>query len=633
MRRKIRVYYIFYKHKKINSSEISTGEQYQKIVEHPFFPLEKKVIPQKIPLFDCFVAPCIYACPINQNVPQYLRFIEKKEYDNAFKIIYSKNPLPFITSIICTHFCMYNCTRRFYDNAVNIRKQKYVATKKGYIAIKNYIAAEKRNIIKNNKKVAIIGGGPAGLSSASFLARAGFEVTVFEKDENIGGIVSTTIPRFRIKKSQINKDIDLLKILDVKFVNKKINELTELKGEGFDYIIVAIGAEISKELKLEYNEGNLLDSISFLKDFNKKKRVKLGKYVVVVGGGNSAMDAARAAIRVKGVKNVTVVYRRTENEMPADREEYENACNDCISFRMLRQPVSYKNKTLTCEIMKLTDYDKDGRKKSEPTGKYELLKADSLIVAIGEEADLNWFVNNKLKIDKIGNKKDECFEIEENIFIAGDCKNGPSSVVEAIADAKKIANIICKRNNIKQDIFSKFIPLDDQKIIDEKCFFERGQLKKEIKEDYKRCLACNLYCGRCVDVCPNRANRSIAFSNEQISNYYQIIHLDYLCNECGNCETFCPYEGYPYKDKFTIFARVEDFEKSKNPGIYFEKKEKNFVLYLRDRNMQLKKGNFKNTEEFCNIFEKSIESEFSLFLINNYPEIFKNNYHFDIYNI
>jgi putative selenate reductase len=394
-----------------------------------------------------------------------------------------------------------------------------------------------------------------------------------------------------------------------------------LKDDGFKYIIVATGANNSKKLDLEYNEGNLFDSIEFLRDFNEKKRINLGKEVIVVGGGNSAMDAARAAKRIYKVKNVTVVYRRTENELPADREEYENAISDGISFRMLRQPVSYKNKTLTCEIMQLSEKGIDGRRKAIPTGKYELLKADSIIVAIGEEIDGKWFSENKL--DKI---KDD-----EEIFIIGDLLRGPSSVVEAISDAKKAVDKILIKNNIFEDIFSNISPIDNIKTIDEKSFVDRGKLKNPSKKDYERCLECNLYCGRCVDVCPNRANRAIPFSNENLKDYYQIIHIDYLCNECGNCETFCPYEGKPYKEKFTIFDSIERFNESKNPGIFvssfYDKEE--ITINLRKNDLKVLKIAAQRINNLFRSNEDLVEIKFSLHLINFYPEIFKNNFKFN----
>lgn len=619
-----------YKHKKINASEIATGELYQKSIEHPFFPLDKKVINDNIPLFDCFIAPCVWACPIHQDVPDYLRYIEKKDYKNAIKLIFSKNPLPNITSIICTHFCMYNCTRKFLDKSVEIRAQKLLATKKGFNYLNQFIQTEKKKIKKNNIKVAIIGSGPAGLSAANFLGRTGFDVTIFEKEKQFGGIVRTTIPKFRIKKRFINNDIEILKAFDVKFQNRYIENLAELKNEGFDYIIVATGSDISKKLELEYCEGNIFDSITFLRLFNENKKLDLGRNVIVIGGGNSAMDAARAAKRINKVKDVTVLYRRTEYELPADREEYENALIDGISFRMLRQPIAYKNNTLTCEIMKLTEKDKDGRRKSQPTGKYELLKADSIIVAIGEDVDKEWFKNNKLEIKNLEKNKIIEFNEDNGIYRIGDCVTGPSSVVEAIADARYISDKIMKKNNISNDLFAPYFPIDRQKMLDENSIFERGKKKLSIKDDSQRCFGCNLYCGRCVDVCPNRANRVIPFSNKELKDYFQIIHLDDLCNECGNCEVFCPYSGSPYKEKFTIFSDIESFNKSNNPGLYIREflGKEDITFKIRDRNKNIIDVYSKKIEGFYRNTEENIETEFSLYLINNYPEIFKGNCNF-----
>lgn len=619
------------KYKKINASEISSGELYQKILSHPFFPLGKKVIKDRTPIFDCFIAPCVVSCPIHQDIPEYLRFLEKKDYKNAIKVIFSKNPLPFITATICTHFCMYNCTRNFYDKAVEIRAEKLIASKNGLKYLKKYIKDEKKNIIKNNIKIAIIGGGPAGISCANFLARTGFDVTIFEKERKVGGIVSTIIPKFRIKKQTIEKDIELLKLLDVKFINKKIENISELKNQGYQYIIVSIGSDKSKKLNFEYCEGNVFDAIEFLKAYNENKKLHLGKQVVVIGGGNSAMDAARAAIRVDKVKYVTVVYRRTENELPADREEYENACKDGISFRMLRQPISYKNGTLTCEIMKLAEKGKDGRRTVVPSAKYEILKADSIIFAIGEDRDKDWFTINNIKIEDFEKLDKSSFMFhkeKEGIYFVGDCTSGSASVVEAISDARVVTDKILENNNIKEDIFSNFNQIDYLRTFDEKSMVDRGKRKYPVKDDYVRCLSCNIYCGRCVDVCPNRANRVIPYSNPDFKDNYQIIHLDYLCNECGNCETFCPYEGFPYKDKFTIFDSLKKFNHSENSGIFVEPytDKEAISIYIKDEGKNIIKIESKKIEGQFRIKENSDISRFAIYLINNYPEIFKNNY-------
>jgi putative selenate reductase len=622
------------------ASEIATGEKYLKSSKS----LEKYnygKISKQLPLYDCFMAPCKEICPINQDVPEYLRAIKTKQFESAFKIIISKNPLPFTTSIICTHPCMNYCTRNFYDKPVCIRDMKFYASKKGFkyavnalnkLSIKDKFETKKDSGYP--KSVAIVGGGPAGIAEAHFLARSGFKVSLFEKEDFPGGVISSIIPKFRINKRFIAKDVELIRLLGVDINTGSSVNIKELKEKGFDYIILAIGANQPKKLILEESNGNILDSLTFLKQWNKDKRkLRLGRNVVIVGGGNSAMDASRAAIRSPGVKKVTVVYRRTEKEIPADREELENAIEDGVSFRMLRQPIAFKNSILTCEIMQPGEKkDKDGRRVSIPTGKYELLTVDTLIVAIGEEEDKKWLAENNIEKDK----ENRYFTNVKNIFLIGDLVRGPSSVVEVISDAKAVAQIILNKENIKSDIFENNEPIDNVRLIEEFARLDRGKLKKPDRVDDNRCLACNYYCLRCVDVCPNRANISIPFSIKNFKNFYQILHIDDFCNQCGNCQTFCPYEkGAPNIDKLTYYSSEQRFINSQNPGFFINSGKNKFddfgllnidSLIYRDGDRKI--HNLKVLKKDGSYFIKNDGTDDLLFLehiLNYRKEIFWSN--------
>ena len=319
-------------------------------------------VPTKLEPFDCFTAPCVAACPIHQDVPEYVRLIDENRYEEAYEVIISKNALPNITAHICDHQCQFHCTRLDYDSSVKIRDLKKIAVEKGR---EGFLAKYKNDFLKSNDvKCAVIGAGPSGLAASYFLAQAGFDVTVFEKHDKAGGVVQNIIPEFRLPQSAIDNDVDFIKQLGVKFeFNANPNfSIEELIQKGFKYIYIAIGAGKSTELNLKGDAKNLINAIDFLWKYHHKDKIKLGKNVAVIGGGNSAMDAARAAKRIDGVENVYIIYRRTKEFMPADKEEFDNAIDDGVIFKELLSPVEYNHNILHCQKMKLGEVGHDGRR-------------------------------------------------------------------------------------------------------------------------------------------------------------------------------------------------------------------------------------------------------------------------------
>ncbi|NWF91098.1 MAG: putative selenate reductase subunit YgfK [Ignavibacteriaceae bacterium] len=526
----------------------------------------------KLEKFDCFVAPCVVACPIHQNIPAYVKLVEEGRYDEAFEVIVSKNALPNITAYICDHQCQFHCTRWDYDKPVSIRDWKKTAVEN--ISEEIIAAIIKKGIAQpNNIKCAVIGAGPSGLSVSYFLAKAGFDVTVFEKHEKAGGVVQNIIPDFRLPQSAIDNDVEFIKKHGVKFKFNAdpIFSIEELKQKGFKYIYLAIGAGKSNELHLNGNLENQMDALDFLWKLHHHDELTLGKNVAVTGGGNSAMDAARAAKRINGVENVYIIYRRTKEFMPADLEEFDSAIGEGVVFKELLRPVEFKQNKLRCQQMKLVEMGNDGRRDVVALeGEFEEFEIDFVISAIGEKVDLDILGRNNISINKyskveVDNSSNET--LLENVFIGGDALRGPSTVVESIADGKKAAEAIIKKE--KLDItFDKnygylFNPVIRQNRINE----IKGKVFSEgASSNVTRCLECNFICNKCVDVCPNRANVPIKVEGIGFSNVNQILHIDWMCNECGNCETFCPHNGAPYKDKVTLFRNVDDFNNSQNDG-------------------------------------------------------------------
>lgn len=547
----------------------------------PIKPLASRKVNKKVPLVDCYIAPCMETCPIHQDLTTYIRLNSKGQYEESFKVIIEKNALPFATGILCPHTCMDKCTRQFYEEPVSIRACKLEAAKAGYSKVIGTLKAAP----SIGKKAGVIGAGPAGLSAAFFLARAGVEVTVFDKREKAGGVVANIIPRFRITAEEIGNDISLCKQMGVKFeLGKEIKDIKEF-AKNYDYTIVCIGAHKNMPLKLETGES--MNALKFLEEFNKTNgNVELGENVVVIGGGNTAMDAARAAKKNNGVKNVRLVYRRTKRYMPAHEEELKEALEDGVEFMELLAPVKLENGKLLCKKMELSDYDEKGRRNVVETNETVEVPANTVIASIGEQIESDFYKSNGIDVDDKG--KPKCNANNEssikNVYVAGDGLYGATTIVEAIRDARVVA----------ESILGKAIAPDLASVSTEEISYSKKGNLKEVSKDPEatRCLSCDYICESCTEVCPNRANVSIKV--EGGAKISQIIHVDYMCNECGNCETFCPYSSAPYKDKFTLFATAYDMKNSKNDGFLFLDKEGNAKLRIDGKEESYKAGSSKN---------------------------------------
>lgn len=543
--------------KKLAADAITDGHHVKNIK-----PVPNRKSTKEVPLLDCFYAPCSEGCPIHQDIPQYVALTGEGKYKEALEVILEKNALPFITGTLCAHNCMTKCTRNFYEESVNIRGTKLTAAEHGYEQLIGEIKAGE----PNGKKVAVVGGGPAGIAAAYFLARAGAAVTIFEKEEKAGGVIRYVIPGFRIGDAAIDKDISFIQKMGVEIrTNTEITSVADLKAQGYDAVILAIGAGKPGTLKLE--KGETVNALKFLRDFKANDgKLNIGENVVVIGGGNTAMDTARAAKRTEGVEHVYLVYRRTKRYMPAAEDELLEVLEEGVEFKELLSPVSLDGGRLLCKKMKLGQMDASGRAGVTETADVVEVPADTVIVAVGEKIDTDFYTANQIAVDERGKAKvnDKTLETSvSGVYVAGDGARGAATIVEGIRDAQLAV----------KDILGKEITRDAAVTGDVKdCFEKKGILKhsKEAKTEEERCLTCNKVCENCVDVCPNRANISIKVPGMAMN---QVIHVDYMCNECGNCKSFCPYASAPYKDKFTLFANEKDMADSKNDGFVVLDKE------------------------------------------------------------
>ena len=573
--------------------DVKTDPHHVKAVK----PLPSRKIKRPVPLTDCFVAPCEEGCPIHQDITAYLKLMGAGKAKEALEVILRKNPLPFMTGTICAHNCMSKCTRNFYETPVNIRRTKLEAAEGGFEAVLSELHKPE---ITADKKAAVIGGGPAGMAAAYFLAKGGMEVTIFEKEKKLGGVVRNVIPGFRISDEAIDKDVKILEALGVQIATESYVASLEQVRENYDYIVLAVGAYKPGILRLE--EGEAVNALEFLAQFKATGgQVDLGENVVVIGGGNTAMDTARAAKRNAGVKKVSLVYRRTKRYMPADAEELEMAVQDGVEFAELLSPVKLSGGELICKKMRLGDVEESGRRGVVETDELVKVPADTVIAAVGEKVPAAFYEANGIAVDQKGRPQVNQETLETNIpgvYAAGDGLYGPATVVEAIRDGSQAARAILEQQEQEQ-LFS----LSDEETI----YWRKGNLMEENPEyTDMRCLSCNSYCENCVEVCPNRANISLVVPGME---RHQIIHVDYMCNECGNCRSFCPWDSAPYLDKFTLFASEGDMDASTNQGFAVTDREKGICrVRLQGRMLDYQMGEKSQEipESLCRVMDTVI---------------------------
>jgi len=577
--------------------------------------------------FDCISAPCRDTCPASQDIPDYMYYASNGMFDKAFEVILRTNPFPATTGMVCDHLCQGKCTRINFDDPLLIREVKRFVSEQKEVSLK----PAKQNDIK----VAVIGAGPAGLSCAYYLALAGFSVEVFESKSKAGGMVRFAIPGFRLTDEAIDKDIRRITDLGVKInydTTIDDNLFSSLREE-FSTIFIGAGAQLSAPLDIEgISAKGVIEPLSFL--FKAKQHIEtgIGKNVVIIGGGNTAMDAARTAYRLTGNDGkVTIVYRRTVNEMPADQGEIKAVIEEGVEIIELTAPEKIIEKdgdvsALLCSRMELGGPDSKGRRTPvKIAGSEFLIPCDTIIPAIGQKTDIN-FIASELLLTGAGTYKTKT----GNIFIGGDAMRGASTAINAIGDGRKAANEIMQHHNLSftidkpsqrkshsaNELMVKrarriFAPEMNELPLNERKSFSLVSTtldRDTITDEASRCLFCDEICNICTTVCPNFANRGyevkpfrvmlkkaalkdngiIELTDDklfEVRQQYQIINIANFCNECGNCSTFCPTAGAPYKDKPKLYLTVSAFNKT-DEGYYFARlKDRVNLIYKKDKNI------------------------------------------------
>lgn len=419
---------------------------------------------------DLFISPCENTCPANVNVPGYLALIAAGRFMDAYHLIRQENPFPAVCGRICTHPCESKCRRRSLDEAVAICDLKRFAADYAY---KNEKPCANDIVFpKNGKRVAVIGAGVSGLTCGYYLVRIGYDVDVYESQPVAGGVLAFGIPEYRLPKSVLAHEIELIAQAGVNIhLNTEVGKdigFKELRAQ-YDSIYIATGAQLPQRVNIPGEDlSGVLHGINFLRDVNLRRDVALGKTVAVIGGGNTAIDSARTAIRL-GAEKVLILYRRTKDAMPAHESEVQAAVNEGAELMELVAPVRFvgvrggKVSKVECVRMKLGDFDKTGRRKSVPVeGSNFFIDIDTVIPAVSQYSDLPFIKKSEIETTPWGTfiiDSDTMMTTMEGIFAGGDVARGPDTVIQAIADGKQAAVSIDKHLGGKGRL-NKGAPID-----------------------------------------------------------------------------------------------------------------------------------------------------------------------------
>ena len=547
---------------------------------------------------------CENACPVNTRTPQYISAIREENYDRAFEINRGDNLFPAILGRICVHPCEEKCRRGLLiDSPISI-----CSLKRASVDYKDRGPQKKLTAQKGEKKVAIIGAGPSGLSAANDLSKMGYSVTIYETFSIPGGMLNVGIPPYRLPREVVSQAIDEIRRLGVEIltgtpIGKELN--LETLREKYDAVYIAAGAHKAEKLGIPGEDlQGVIHGVTFMQRVNLEKDLKIGSRVAVVGGGNTAMDAARSSFRL-GAKEVFILYRRTREEMPVDLRELEQVEEEGIKVHYLTQPIrvlsndGIKVSGVQCIRNRLGEPGKDGRRRPILIEGSEFdIPIDLLIPAVSQSPDISFLPEEiGLEISKWDRLaiNPETFETNvKGIFAGGDFVTGPRDVIRVIADGRRAALSIDAY--LSGEVFDKepsyftlvpevridpdlektqrqkvdTIPVPERKSIDKEV--ELGFSKEGARKEASRCLQCHIFtifdrtkcilCGGCVDICPKSCFRmarldeiecdeklstlvesfySVSFEEAQKLNLATVIFKDESrCIQCGLCAKRCP---------------------------------------------------------------------------------------------
>jgi putative selenate reductase len=572
--------------------------------------------------FDCIEAPCLDECPVDQAVPRYMRAVRDGDLAEAVRITRLDNPLPAILGCVCDHLCERTCVRTHLDEPLAIRHiKRFIMEHEAGTAVGPTppAAGPATPAAGAAPRVAIVGSGPAGLAAAEVLARAGIGVTVLEARPYPGGMVGGAIPEYRLPAARIAQDVTAVERLgvEIRYGVRAGTDVTldDLRAEGFAAVFVAVGAQRAKTLGLAGEDAaGVIDGIAFLRGVREGRPVSIGPRVAVVGAGDTAMDCARTARRLGA--SVSLVYRRTIDQMPADPEEIHALGEEGVAIVELARPITLRVEDgrlrgLTCVRTEYRgDRDAAGRKvPHDVEGSTLEIPLDTLVVAVSQHAVLDLFGDAPPALTPDGFIATDPVTLATSIpgvFAGGDVGTlGPSSIVRAAADGKRAAAAIAASFGLGATVGADAggtrpldgaaahpsvaidraaaqalvvrrarreyrVPIASTPLEERGGFAETtlGYATDEAVREAHRCLDCDVLCSLCVGVCPNMA--IVTYEVEPtaagqaasigVRQRFQVAVLADLCNECGNCVTACPTAGAPYRDKPRLHLDRADFE-------------------------------------------------------------------------
>ncbi|MDJ0923643.1 MAG: FAD-dependent oxidoreductase [Acidimicrobiia bacterium] len=587
------------------------------------FRTDRSKTERELHLFDCIQAPCVDECPVDQDVPAYMRAVREGDFARAVAITRTDNPLGSMLGRVCDHLCENTCIRTHMDEPLAIREMKR-------FIMEHENGSPMAKSAGTAGKVAIIGAGPAGIAAARELGQAGFAVTIFEHHPYAGGMVGGAIPEYRIPQANIDQDLVALDELGVEIKYSttagKDFSLADLREQGYQYTFVAVGAQLPKYLGFENEDSKgVIDALAFLRSVREGHPMEVGPRVGVVGAGDTAMDCVRSAWRV-GATETSLIYRRTIDQMPADREEIHESIVEGINIIELANPhaILAEDGVLKGLVCTRTEYrgerDSSGRKIpfDVPDSQFEI-ELDTLILAISQHSLLDFFGDDEPELTSRGYIAVDpatCESSLPGVYAGGDvAADGPSSIVKAAADGRRVANaiikhatgvpvplpetwkplelklqdMVVKRARREYRVPVRHSPLDVRDNFNETIY---TYSEDEAKAEASRCLDCDTICSLCVGVCPNMAlltyemapfraelpalsiaGGEVVVGDESrfaVDQSLQIAVLTDFCNECGNCVTACPTSGEPYRDKPRLYLDRPDFEAEKDNAFWVE---------------------------------------------------------------
>ncbi|QQS40410.1 MAG: NAD(P)-binding protein [Acidobacteriota bacterium] len=506
----------------------------------------------KRPVYVDFFPPCNRACPAGENIQAWLDPAQAGKYKSAWEKLVEENPLPAIHGRVCYHPCEESCNRASLDSSVSIHSvERFLgdkANEEGWQFPKPGRSTGKR--------ILVVGAGPSGLSAAYHLARLGHEVEVFEAGPVAGGMMNFGIPAYRLPRDVLKAETDRIESLGVSFTfDKKVTNVeAEMSAGNFDAVFIAVGAHIGKKIDIPARDaGKILDAVTFLRDVELGNAPRLGRRVAVYGGGNTAMDAARTAKRL-GAEEALIIYRRDREHMPAHDFEADEALSEGIKIHWLRTIKNLESTSITVEEMRV----EDGR--PVPTGNFETLEADSVVLALGQNTDTDFlrsvpgieFADDGTVIVDRG-----MMTGREGIFAGGDMVPSERTVTVAVGHGKKAArNIDAWLNGTayEKPANNPLVQIDKLQVWfktsaeakeqpsrtpgEAVAGFEEivsGLSEEEARFEAQRCLSCGncFECDGCFGACPEDAVIKLGPGKRYKFNYS-------LCTGCGVCYEQCP---------------------------------------------------------------------------------------------